>query len=127
MIQIPSDRVIWLALIAVAGILLIFGLYKSYKIRIQKGDTFIDFDRPAKTVPPLVVDVGVDGKIADSTLGNVTGYQTSGENIHDGNPVSNVDVLRNAEIRNSELGDIVGVSHRPDPPGKQEASQKEQR
>ena len=113
----PDDPTVWIIAVLVAGIVVIFALWKGDFVEVSLDPLRLKFKRqsvqPQQTPPgDTKISVGEGMKITNSKTGDIVGTKTeTRETQHhdDASNTGNIEVGRNASVKDSETGDIAGI------------------
>ena len=92
----------------VLALVVLYALHKGYNVKLKRKNMEASFQKNDKESAHANISVGKGMKIKRSKTGDIEGIKTSGA-PPSATSVSSVDVLENADIEDSELGNIGGI------------------
>jgi len=102
---------VWYVLIVCAAIVVALAIWKGRGITIRKDSIVVDAVREGAE-KGTGVSVAAGANITNSTAGNITGVSVTGGSAPAKAPV---DVLRDATVSGSRVGDVTGLKQDEDP------------
>jgi hypothetical protein len=106
-----DDPVVWIAAIIALVLVVVFAIRKGYNIKLKKGDVEANFQKNDPARSDAAISVGRGMKVANSTVGDITGMSVENSGETSTGPEQPVDVLDGAKIKDSEIGDVSGVTN----------------